>query len=101
MGLLAGVGFSVACNMKNRSVREIRISARTRAEKVRQFDRPGIVGYVQLTNKCRCGSNEFVDIAVHGGATIRRDCARCNRFRAFVQWNGFRIGAVATRAKKP
>jgi hypothetical protein len=36
----------------------------------------------------RCGSTETVDQPIHGGASTRRDCAVCGRFRKFVVWNG-------------
>ena len=36
----------------------------------------------------RCGSTETVDSTIHGGASIRRDCAACGRFRKFTLWYG-------------
>ena len=36
----------------------------------------------------RCGSTETVDQPIHGGASTRRDCAACGRFRKFVVWYG-------------
>jgi hypothetical protein len=36
----------------------------------------------------RCRSTETVDQPIHGGASVRRDCAACGRFRKFVVWNG-------------
>jgi hypothetical protein len=36
----------------------------------------------------RCGSTETVDQSIHGGASVRRDCAVCGRFRKFAVWNG-------------
>ncbi len=35
--------------------------------------------------KCRCGSNAFVDVAISGGRT-RRDCRACGRFISFPKW---------------
>src|SRR5579871_6690019 len=32
---------------------------------------------------CRCGSTTWRDVPIHGGASLRRDCSRCNRFLAF------------------
>jgi hypothetical protein len=29
-----------------------------------------------------------VDVPIHHGRSIRRDCAECNRFVAFVRWYG-------------
>jgi hypothetical protein len=37
---------------------------------------------------CRCGSSRFVDVPVHGGASLRRDCAECGRFISFPVWHG-------------
>jgi hypothetical protein len=36
----------------------------------------------------RCRSTETVDQPIHGGASVRRDCAACGRFRAFTRWHG-------------
>jgi hypothetical protein len=37
---------------------------------------------------CRCGSTQWRDVPIHGGRSIRRDCARCGRFLAFPLWYG-------------
>jgi len=37
---------------------------------------------------CRCGSTEYVDHPIHGGQSLRRDCARCGRFIGFPLWYG-------------
>ena len=37
---------------------------------------------------CRCGSQHHHDVKIHGGQSIRRDCARCERFLRFVVWYG-------------
>jgi hypothetical protein len=37
---------------------------------------------------CRCGSTKWRDVPIHGGRSIRRDCARCGRFIAFPLWYG-------------
>lgn len=37
---------------------------------------------------CRCGSTKWRDVPIHGGQTIRRDCARCGRFIDFPLWHG-------------
>jgi hypothetical protein len=37
---------------------------------------------------CRCGSTQWRDVPIHGGRSIRRDCARCGRFIAFPLWYG-------------
>jgi hypothetical protein len=36
----------------------------------------------------RCKAQEHVDHEIHGGASVRRDCARCGRFRSFPKWYG-------------
>jgi hypothetical protein len=37
---------------------------------------------------CPCGSTKWRDVPIHGGRSIRRDCARCGRFIAFPLWYG-------------
>ena len=37
---------------------------------------------------CRCGSQKFLDVRIHGGQSIRRDCARCSRTVGFPIWYG-------------
>lgn len=34
----------------------------------------------------RCGPH-IADIPIHGGRSIRRDCAVCSRFLGFVRWD--------------
>ncbi|HUT88950.1 MAG TPA: hypothetical protein VMY37_05620 [Thermoguttaceae bacterium] len=36
----------------------------------------------------RCGGCRFVDVPIHRGRSVRRDCRRCGLFLAFVRWNG-------------
>ena len=36
----------------------------------------------------RCGCSRMKDIPIHGGRSIRRDCARCGRFKNFSVWYG-------------
>jgi hypothetical protein len=36
----------------------------------------------------RCGTREFVDVSIHGGRSVRRDCAGCGRFLDFSVWYG-------------
>jgi hypothetical protein len=43
----------------------------------------------------KCGSTEFREAAIHGGASTRRDCARCGRFMGFPKW------AQAAPAQQP
>jgi hypothetical protein len=35
----------------------------------------------------RCGSDHFKDVPIHGGKSIRRDCAKCGKFLAFPKWS--------------
>jgi hypothetical protein len=37
---------------------------------------------------CTCGSSGWVDVPIHGGASTRRDCHQCGRFREFSVWYG-------------
>ena len=46
---------------------------------------PGAVGSGTLDKPCRCGSREFVDVAISEGRS-RRDCRKCGRFLGFGQW---------------
>jgi hypothetical protein len=36
----------------------------------------------------RCGCRDFVDVPIHDGQSVRRDCARCGRMLAFPRWYG-------------
>ena len=51
----------------------------------------------KLTNQksCRCGSEKFVDVKIHGGESVRRDCARCGRFFGFPVWCGRAVQSPA------
>ncbi len=37
---------------------------------------------------CRCGSTTWRDVPIHGGESVRRDCAGCRRFIGFPVWYG-------------
>jgi hypothetical protein len=55
----------------------------TRASERKEFPLPA------GTDCCdRCGSTETSDQPIHGGQSIRRDCAACGRFRKFTIWHG-------------
>ncbi len=41
---------------------------------------------------CRCGSTSWLDVSIHGGQSIRRDCGRCGRFIDFSVWHGKNTG---------
>ena len=45
----------------------------------------GAVGSGALDKPCRCGSREFVDVAISDGRS-RRDCRKCGRFLGWGQW---------------
>jgi hypothetical protein len=36
----------------------------------------------------RCGATETVSSTIHGGESVRQDCARCGRHRRFSRWYG-------------
>jgi hypothetical protein len=36
----------------------------------------------------RCGSSQHVDVAIHGGESLRRDCGQCHRFLGWPRWYG-------------
>jgi hypothetical protein len=44
------------------------------------------------TPRCRCGSTTWRDVAIHGGQSVRRDCAGCGRFIDFPLWHGANTG---------
>ncbi len=50
---------------------------------------------------CRCGSAEYTDVVIHGGASTRRDCARCGRFIGFTRWHANVIHGSQTENLKP
>ena len=37
---------------------------------------------------CKCGSKAWKDVFIHDGQSVRRDCARCDRFLDFPVWYG-------------
>jgi hypothetical protein len=37
---------------------------------------------------CRCGHCDWVQVPIHGGASIRSDCRHCDRFGWFAVWYG-------------
>ena len=46
---------------------------------------------------CRCGSTRFRDVPIHGGRSVRRDCAACGRFLGFPVWYGETRNEAARR----
>ena len=47
---------------------------------------PGAVGSGTLDKPCRCGSTEYVEVAISEGRT-RRDCRKCRRFVEWGKWH--------------
>jgi hypothetical protein len=45
----------------------------------------GAVDSGTLDKPCRCGSTQYVDVAISGGRT-RRDCRKCGRFLGWGRW---------------
>lgn len=46
---------------------------------------PRAIGTGRLDKPCRCGSTEYVEVAISGGRS-RLDCRQCNRFVRFGKW---------------
>lgn len=46
-----------------------------------------IASAIQLSLCQKCGSQEFIDVTIHGGNSVRRDCAKCGRTAGFPVWN--------------
>jgi hypothetical protein len=44
------------------------------------------LGLTQELSACQCGSKKVVDVAIHDGKSVRRDCEDCGRFRDFLAW---------------
>src|SRR5262245_40254391 len=45
-----------------------------------------------LRPACRCGSIKTVDVRIHDGLSVRRDCSVCRRFIEFPVWYGNTTG---------
>lgn len=43
---------------------------------------------VNLSRRCLCGSDYGVDVPIHEGQSVRRDCAQCRKFLGWRQWYG-------------
>ncbi|MGD9632736.1 MAG: phage/plasmid primase, P4 family [Pirellulales bacterium] len=66
----------------NSPTAEIRSRAPANGSQFGQGDCP------PLDNLCpKCGHGETRDVPIHGGESLRRDCARCGRFIDFVTWS--------------
>lgn len=56
------------------------------AHDVRDFDLLTLESQAQEAPCCRCGSRQTCLAKIHGGESLRRDCASCGRFREFAAW---------------
>lgn len=65
-----------------------RLKPKMRQMMMSKYARVDLVDVVVCPSGCRCGSQMFLDISIHKGKSIRRDCAECGRFRSFPVWNG-------------
>lgn len=56
------------------------------AERIRNLRGP-LAAAVRLIADCeRCGSAEAIDVPVHDGHSVRRDCAACGATLGFPDW---------------
>ncbi len=54
-------------------------------------NRPELTAWLSTSGTgrpCICGSTEGEYHAIHGGQSVRQDCAKCRRFVCFPVWNG-------------
>ncbi|TWU29651.1 hypothetical protein [Bythopirellula polymerisocia] len=49
--------------------------------------KPVLANLVRMSKCDKCRSTQFVDVEIHGGHSLRRDCARCGSFVGFPVWN--------------
>jgi hypothetical protein len=40
---------------------------------------------------CQCGHDDWVQVSIHGGQSVRVDCRNCDRFGWFGVWHGRRL----------
>lgn len=57
------------------------------------------IAALQAVEACgRCGyAGPHVDVEIHNGESIRRDCGTCNRFISFPKWKGIDASLQSTR----
>jgi len=48
----------------------------------------------------RCCSERFVDIEIHNGQSLRRECAVCKRFIGFSAWHGMTLNSLPESAEQ-
>ena len=52
-----------------------------------RLHRTEFLAHVRLNSPCtRCGGYTYVDVPIHAGGSIRRDCADCSRTKGFPVW---------------
>ena len=54
-----------------------------------------------VPGRCKCGSDRWVDVSIHSGQSVRRDCARCDRYGGFVVRYGKPLPWPPTKTKPP
>jgi len=48
---------------------------------------PAVASAPEARRLCpRCGAKQSRDVPIHGGRSVRRDCAKCQRFLEFPVW---------------
>ena len=80
----------IALRRKYVSERESAILAALRVAQDR-YDEERRAGDVDVENptRCRkCHGEEFVEVAIHGGESVRVDCRKCRAFVKFGKWMG-------------
>lgn len=60
---------------------------------------PGVVSPAPEITCRRCGSTQYVDVPIHNGQSVRRDCTRCGRFVCFPVWYGAAVNPNNDRAQ--
>ena len=51
-------------------------------------DRDSVASPFPLTKCDSCRSTDYLDVDIHSGQSVRRDCAQCNRTLGFPKWYG-------------
>lgn len=50
---------------------------------------------------CRCGHDDWVQVSIHGGQSVRVDCRNCDRFGWFGVWYGRRLPSPYADPPRP
>src|SRR5262245_47685583 len=61
---------------------------------------PPVMGYATpkpTKAVCRCAGTAWCDVPIHGGQSVRRDCADCGRFLDFPVWHGEHLPTITQR----